>query len=167
MHYKFCPECGSKLIGKPAGDEGDVPFCTDCNRYWFDSFASCSIVMVVNELDEVALLTQKYLSDKYKTFVSGYIIPGETAEETAIREVEEEIGIHLDRLEGAGTYWFAARELLMHGFIGYAKKQEFRLSQEVDEAIWVPAPQAGTLLFPDAPGNAAFGVYKKYLAKLR
>ena len=98
MRYKFCPECGTKLIDKIAGDEGNVPFCTICNRYWFDSFNSCSIIMVVNEQDEIALLTQKYLSDKYKSFVSGYITPGETAEETAIREVREEIGIRIPQL---------------------------------------------------------------------
>lgn len=164
MHYKFCPECGSKLIDKPAGDEGNVPFCVDCNRYWFDSFGSCSIVMVVNELDEVALLTQNYLSSKYKTFVSGYIIPGESAEETAIREVQEEIGVTVERLESAGTYWFGAKELLMHGFIGYAPKCDLVRSQEVDEAVWVPAPQVGGLIFPDSPGNAAFAIYKKYMA---
>ena len=66
MHYKYCPDCGTKLIEKHAGDDGDVPFCEACNKYWFDSFASASIVLVVNEYNEIALLTQGYLSDKYK-----------------------------------------------------------------------------------------------------
>ena len=166
MHYKFCPECGTKLIEKAAGDEGNVPFCTACDRYWFDSFNSCSIVMVVNEYDEIALLTQKYLSDKYKTFVSGYITPGETAEETAIREVYEEIGIKIERLEYAGTYWFEKKELLMHGFIGYALKNEFQLSEEVDDAEWVPAMEIEDLIFPDRPGNAMHPIYRQYLERV-
>ncbi len=154
MHYKFCPKCGTKLIDKAAGDEGNVPFCTTCSCYWFDSFNSCSIVMVVNEQDEIALLTQKYLSDKYKSFVSGYITPGETAEETAIREVREEIGIEIERLEYAGTYWFETKGLLMHGFIGYASKGAFKLSKEVDNAEWVPSAEIEKLIFPESPGNS-------------
>lgn len=163
MHYKFCPECGLKLIDKLAGDEGNVPFCTACNRYWFDSFNSCSIMMVVNEMDEVALLTQKYLSDKYKTFVSGYITPGETAEETAIREVREEIGIEIECLEYAGTYWFEAKGLLMHGYIGYASKSAFKLSKEVDDAEWVSVSEIETYIFPESPGNAMHPIYRRYL----
>ena len=92
MHYKYCPECGLKLIDKEAGDDGFVPYCTSCEKYWFDAFTSCVIVMVVNEFDEIAMLSQPYLSTIHRNFVSGYISVGETAEECAMREVEEEIG---------------------------------------------------------------------------
>lgn len=163
MRYKFCPECGTRLIEKTAGDEGNVPFCTVCNRYWFDSFSSCVIVMVVNDQDEIALLTQKYMSDTYKGFVSGYIMPGETAEETAIREVREEIGIDIAKLEYAGTYWFAAKELLMHGFIGRTSQRAFTLSTEVDAAEWVPSGEIVPYIFPDRPGNAMHPIYRQYL----
>ena len=167
MHYKFCPECGSKLTDKEAGDEGFVPYCENCSKYWFDTFASCSIVLVANEFNEIALLTQNYLSNKYKTFVSGYIKPGETAEETAIREVQEEIGISLERLEYGGTHWFSAKGLLMHGFIGYTSKCDFKLSQEVDKAEWVPAPEVPAQIFPESPGNTTHALYRMYLEKIR
>lgn len=167
MHYKYCPDCGNKLIGKHAGDDGDVPFCESCDKFWFDTFASASIILVANEYNEIVLLSQSYLSDKYKSFVSGYIKPGETAESTAIREVEEEIGIKLDRIESAGTYWFDLKGILMHAFIGYAKKSEFVLSEEVDEAMWVPAEEASKMLFPDSEGNNWNALLKKYLVKAR
>lgn len=164
MHYKFCPECGTKLIDKAAGDEGFVPFCTVCGRFRFDSFSNCAIVMVVNNRDEIALLSQKYLSDKYMNFVSGYISPGETAEETALREVWEELGIKLERLEYAGTHWFGKNDVLMHGFIGYSSQHEFKLSEEVDDARWVEADKILDYIFPDAPGNAMHPIYRQYLA---
>lgn len=84
MRYKYCPECGSRLAGRTAGDDGITPYCTKCNRFWFDSFGSCVIVMVVNEQNEIALLSQEYISKDFKTFVSGYITPGESAEEAAV-----------------------------------------------------------------------------------
>ena len=165
MHYKYCPECGMKLIGKIAGDDGEVPYCQRCESYWFDTFPSCSIVMVVNEFHEVVLLSQKYLSDKYKTFVSGYITPGESAEESAFREVHEEIGVTLERLEPAGTFWFDLKGILMHGFIGYAKKCEFTLSSEVDKAEWVPIPKIWNQIFPESPGNTMYPLIRKYLGQ--
>ena len=32
MRFKYCPDCGEKLIMKPIGDEGDVPFCERCSQ---------------------------------------------------------------------------------------------------------------------------------------
>ena len=55
MHYKFCPDCGNKLTNRLAGDDGEVPYCDKCQRYWFDTFASCVIIMVVNEFHEIAI----------------------------------------------------------------------------------------------------------------
>ena len=163
MHYNYCPTCGEKLIPKEAGDDGNIPYCEKCQKYWFDGFASCVIVLVHNEFDEIALGRQSYLSDKYCTFTSGYITPGENAEETAIREVKEELGLSVRKLEYAGTYWFAKREQLMHGFIAEVKKQNFTLSVEVDSAEWVPALEAPKLMFPPRPGNAMHEIYQQYM----
>ena len=79
MRFVYCPRCGSKLVGKLAGDEGEVPYCENCDKLWFDMFSSCSIVLVANEYNEIALLRQNYMSDVHTTFVSGYITPGENA----------------------------------------------------------------------------------------
>lgn len=165
MRYLYCPQCGAKLVGRPAGDDGTVPYCEDCSKYWFDSFASCVIVMVVNEQREIAMLRQSYLSDKYSTFVAGYMVPGESAEQTASREVEEELGLHIDRLEYAGTHWFDAREQLMHAFIGHVRKADFRLSREVDSAEWVPVAEAPSYMFPGRPGNTQHIIYRQYIAR--
>lgn len=163
MHYKYCPECGSKLTDKKAGDDGNVPYCELCRKYWFDSFGSCVIVLVANEYNEIALLKQNYMSTEYMSFVSGYITPWETAEDTAMREVKEELGIEIERIEYAGTHWFGTKDLLMHGFIGYAKKQDFVLSDEVDMAIWVPALEIVDKIFPEQPGNSMYPLYRQYL----
>lgn len=165
MHYKYCPECGTKLIDRVAGDDGTVPYCTVCQRYWFDSFASCVIVMVVNEFNEIAMLHQSYISDEYDTFVAGFLTPGETAEQAAVREVREELGLDIERLEYAGTHWFAKREQLMHAFIGYVKKADFTLSTEVDKASWITLEEVPKRMFPDRPGNTQHILYRQYTSK--
>ena len=166
MHYLYCPICGNRLIPKPAGDDGDVPFCLACNAYRFDTFPSVSIVMVVNEFHEIAMLRQLYLSDRYWTFVSGFIKPGETAEETAVREVSEELGLQVRKLDYAGTYWFGDQEELMHAFIGHVLKSDFVRSIEVDAAEWVPYPEAPSRMFPEKPGNTQHPIYRQYLQQL-
>lgn len=166
MHHIYCPVCGTKLIDKEAGDDGFVPFCTECDQYWFDVFPCASIVLVANEFQEVALIWQSYLSTEYAGFVSGYITPGETAEETAYREVEEEIGIKLDSLEYVSTVWFGLRGVLMHAYVGHCKKADFTLSSEVDRALWVPVTEAADYVYPPRPGSAIHPALQHYLASL-
>ena len=124
MQFKFCPTCGKLLTLKEAGDDGPTPYCGSCDKMWFDMFASCIIVLVANEYDEIALLHQPNLSER-GVFVSGYITPGESAEEAAVREVKEELGLEIEALESTGTYWFQKQEQLMHGFIGRVKKRNW------------------------------------------
>lgn len=163
MRFKFCPECGEKLILKPIGDEGDTPFCEKCDRPWFDMFSSAVIVLVVNEFGEAALLRQDYMSTEHRVLVSGYIKPGESAEETARREVAEEIGIKLDTLRFVGTYWFAKKGMMMIGFIARAEKAEFTLSKEVDGAEWVAVEDAIKLVHPK--GSVSYALLDEYLKR--
>lgn len=163
MKFKFCPDCGEKLVLKPIGDEGDVPFCEKCKMPWFEMFPSAVIVLVVNEDGEAALLRQDYMSTEYRNLVSGYMKPGENAEETARREVAEEIGIEMTDLRLVGTYWFAKKDMLMIGFIGRADKAEFTLSVEVDGAEWIAADEAINLVHPK--GSVSYELLDEYLKR--
>ena len=84
-----------------------VPYCEPCDKRWFDSFQSCVIVLVYNEFDEIVLSKQGYLSDEYTAFTSGFIKPGENAEECAVREVKEETGLDVSGADGG--YMFTYR----------------------------------------------------------
>ena len=166
MRFTYCPDCGKQLILKEIGDEGLVPYCEACARPWFDMFPSCIIVLVANDKQEVALLGQSYISTKNRTLVSGYMKPGESAEETAEREVMEELGIRLKELRLIRTIWFEKRGMLMLAFIGQAENTDFHLSSEVDEAAWVPAKEAIKLVHPKAPGVASYFLVEKYLEEI-
>ena len=164
MHFQFCPICGSKLILKEAGDDGMVPYCEPCAKMWFDMFSSCIIALVANEYHEIALLHQPSLSDR-GVFVSGYITPGESAEEAAVREIKEELGLDVEKLESTGTFWFKKRGQLMHGFIANVRKQELICSSEIESASWVPAEKAPEIMFEDWNGNRAWDIYRTYMSE--
>ena len=83
MRYQYCPKCGAKLSLRRLGDDGEVPWCASCEMPWFDTFSTCVIALVTDGAGQVALLRQKYISNRYANLVSGYMQPGETAEEAA------------------------------------------------------------------------------------
>ena len=164
MKLTFCPDCGEKLIDREIGDEGLVPFCEKCNRPWFPMFSTCVIVLVATkDENEVLLLRQNYISTRYFNLVSGYMKPGETAEETARREVQEEVGIELDSLELVKTYWFEKKDMLMIGFIGKTEKTDVKLSGEVDGAKWF-APEEG-INYVHPQGSVSYAVVEEFLRR--
>ena len=90
----------------------------------------------------------------------GHIEDGETAEQAALREVEEETGIAGEIVAELGTidFWFVAegrrihktvRHFLMRRVGGELTDTDY----EVDEVAWVPLPEIrGQLAYPDERG---------------
>lgn len=157
--YKYCPHCGTKLIKQEVGDDGLVPWCTNCNKPLFPVFSTCIISLVLNEKNEAALLRQGYISEKYYNLVSGYIQPGESAELSARREIEEELGLDVTELQLVGTWWFGKKDMLMIGFIAKTTDTQFKLSDEVDSAQWVPVDEAIGLVHPE--GSVSYALLEK------
>ena len=146
MRFTYCPHCGTKLISKEIGDEGMIPFCEKCNIPLWDMFTTSIIAAVVNEYGEVALLRQNYVSTTKYVCVAGIMKIGESAEETVIREVKEEIGQDVEGLEFVSSYPYEKKEMLMLGYKATVSKQDFKLSSEVDSAEWVKYENALSLL---------------------
>lgn len=146
MRFSYCPHCGTKLVSKEIGDEGMIPYCEKCSIPLWDMFTTSIIAAVVNEYDEVALLRQRYVSTTKYVCVAGIMKIGESAEETVIREVKEEIGQDVEALEFIRSYPYEKKEMLMLGYKATVKKQEFKLSGEVDSVEWVKFDRALSLL---------------------
>lgn len=90
----------------------------------------------------------------------GHIEAGETAEQAAVREVEEETGIAGVILAELGTidFWFVAEGRRVHKTVQHylLRATGGQLSDadiEVAEVAWVPLPEiAGQLAYPDERG---------------
>lgn len=138
MKFTYCPYCGEKLVQKEIGDEGLMPYCNKCERPIFDLPYTCTITLVINEMGEAALIKQGYVSATNYVCVAGYIKTGETAEETAIREVGEELGFKVEAIKYIKSYYYEKRDMLMLGYVAQVKRADFNLSGEVDHAEWFP-----------------------------
>lgn len=161
MHFTYCPHCGTKTILKEIGDEGMIPFCETCSVPLWDMFTTSIIAAVVNEFDEVALLRQNYVSTTKYVCVAGIMKLGESAEETVVREVKEEIGQDVIELSFVRSYPYDKKEMLMLGYKAVVKRQEFRLSGEVDSVEWVPFDRALAML---REGSIAWQLVKSVIS---
>ncbi|MBQ8556039.1 MAG: NUDIX domain-containing protein [Clostridia bacterium] len=136
MQLNYCMQCGRSLVLKSIGDEGQQKYCPACERFFFDNPASCVLVCIVNEQDQVLMLKQNYISDKRYTLCSGYVKKGDTLEETVQREVLEETGQRVLSMHYVQSYYFHPKGILMAGFIARVQATTLSPSAEVDELLW-------------------------------
>ena len=71
MDINFCIKCGSKLILKEIGDEGNQKYCEKCDKYYFDNPVPCVLVLILNQNKEALLLKQSYIIKDKWTLCSG------------------------------------------------------------------------------------------------
>lgn len=163
MRFQYCPHCGKKAELKEIGDEGLIPYCAQCKLPLWDMFTTSVIAAVVNECGEIALLRQNYVSATKYVCVAGIMKPGESAEETAVREIKEEIGQDVVKLEYIKSYPYEKKSMLMLGYKATVKKADFRLSGEVDSAVWVRYEDALGLL---REGSIAWQLVKEAIGRI-
>lgn len=99
---KFCPRCGSASF--PA--TGSRSFkCGSCSFNYFVNSAAAVAVLLFNEKGEL-LLTRRAIEPHLGKLdlPGGFIDPMETAEQAAIREIQEELGIHIHSLKYFCSY---------------------------------------------------------------
>ena len=89
----FCPHCGKYLMIKP---EGNVlrDYCEHCKEYFYDNPLPVVSAIVVNDRD-VLLVKRKHHPNKGQWCLPmGFAESGESIEAAALRELQEEAGIH-------------------------------------------------------------------------
>ena len=92
-----------------------------------------------------------FILDVYNSWAlpKGHVEPGETVQQAALREIEEEVGLKGDRERELGAVHyqfhreFGTVEKTVHYFLIKAASTELRIAEdEVREARWVPLEDA-------------------------
>lgn len=99
---KFCPRCGSAHF--PA--TGSRSFkCADCSFNYYVNSSAAVAVLLFNEKGEL-LFTRRAIEPHFGKLdlPGGFIDPMETAEQAAIREIQEELGIPVHSLQYLCSY---------------------------------------------------------------
>ena len=147
---RFCGTCGAKTL--PA-KSGHMLVCTDpaCRHETFPRLDPAIIVLVSD--GERALLGRQanWPVGRYST-IAGFVEPGESLEDAVAREVFEETGIVVDRIEYHSSQPWPFPASLMLGFTAHALTAEVHLrDQELEDARWFTRAEiasTGALLPP-------------------
>ncbi len=122
---KFCPRCGSANF--PA--TGSRSFkCQDCAFNYFVNASAAVAVLLLNEKDEL-LFTRRAIEPHFGKLdlPGGFIDLMETAEQAAIREIQEELGIEIHSLKYFCSY---PNEYIFSGFSVYTLDLAFLAKTE-------------------------------------
>jgi NAD+ diphosphatase len=133
--HRFCGTCGAKTV---AAKSGHVLVCSDpsCRHEQFPRIDPAIIVLVSD--GERALLGRQasWPIGRYST-IAGFVEPGESLEDAVAREVLEETGIEVDRIEYHSSQPWPFPASLMLGFTAHALTSEVHLrDQELEDARW-------------------------------
>jgi NAD+ diphosphatase len=133
--HRFCGTCGAKTV---AAKGGHVLVCSDlsCRHEQFPRIDPAIIVLVSD--GERALLGRQasWPIGRYST-IAGFVEPGESLEDAVAREVFEETGIEVDRIEYHSSQPWPFPASLMLGFTAHAVTSEVHLrDQELEDARW-------------------------------
>jgi ADP-ribose pyrophosphatase YjhB (NUDIX family) len=89
---RFCPYCGEKIVEKSFGARIHS-YCVTCDRIHYDNPFPAVAILVCNQKNQLLLVKRSVEPAKGKWCLpGGFIEVGESIEEAALRELEEETG---------------------------------------------------------------------------
>ena len=147
--HRFCGTCGAPTIPTRGGH---VLVCTNaaCRHEQFPRLDP-AIIVLVSDGDRALLGRQaSWPLGRYST-IAGFVEPGEALEDAVAREVLEETGVEVDRIEYHSSQPWPFPASLMLGFTAHALTQEIHLrDQELEDARWFSRAEleSGAALLP-------------------
>jgi len=108
----FCPVCGAKT--KQAAH--NMKLCTACGKEFFPQI-SPAVMVLVRRRNEILMVRANNFKRKFYGLVAGFVEPGETLEQCAAREVQEETNLKIKNLRYFGSHPWPFPNNLMIGFV--------------------------------------------------
>ncbi len=111
--HKFCPNCGHPTESAAAGH---VRRCANCGTEHYPR-TDPAVIMAVTDPDDRLLLGRGASWDAHRySVLAGFVEPGESLEGAVVREVAEEAGITVTRVDYLGSQPWPFPCSLMLGF---------------------------------------------------
>ena len=159
--HQFCGKCGAKTV-ENVNDRAMA--CHECKIFSYPRL-SPSIIVLVHRGNEVLLARSHRFPEGMYSTLAGFVEPGESIEETLVREVKEEVGVKVHKLEYLGSQPWPFPNSLMLGFHAEYESGDIVLQEdEIADAKWFDINE-----LPDIPGKIAISrwLIDDYLSKMK
>ena len=142
-HNTFCANCGSPTRASVGGSRRE---CTNCGRHHFPRVDPV-VIMNVSDGERALLGRQTHFPAGMYTCLAGFVEPGEVMEDAVRREVFEEAGLRLGRVDYFASQPWPFPNSLMFGCMAEALTTDIvRDPVELEDARWFPREEVRQLL---------------------
>lgn len=134
--HQFCSRCGQPTL---SANGGSLRKCTSDGSEHYPRTDGAVIVLVRDSDDRVLLGRQKIWPELRFSCFAGFVEPGESFEQTVMREVFEESGIKVEELNYLGSQpWpFPASIMISFSALATNPNEARPDGEEIAEIIWL------------------------------
>ncbi|MDF5727627.1 MAG: NAD(+) diphosphatase [Rhizonema sp. PD38] len=131
--HQYCGHCATQTTQLP---DQRAKRCLNCGLVNYPRLSPAVIVLVTRNEDLLLARSHRFPKSLYSV-IAGFVEPGESLEETVIRETYEETGISVKDIRYFGSQPWPFPNSLMIGFTAtYADGEILIDSQELADAAW-------------------------------
>jgi NAD+ diphosphatase len=133
--HRHCGRCGSST--EPAADGERARHCSSCRLPAFPRLAPAVIALVERDDGRALLAWGRQFPGRFFSALAGFVEPGESLEDTVVREVREEVGVAVGNVRYFGSQPWPFPHSLMVGFnADYLGGEVVLQEEEIVEAGW-------------------------------
>jgi NAD+ diphosphatase len=131
--HRYCGRCGAETERKP-GELARV--CPRCGLQQFPRI-SPAVIVRIERGDELLLARSPHFAPGVYSTLAGFVEPGESLEDTVVREIREEVGVEVTNVRYFGSQPWPFPHSLMIGFVADWASGEIRPQEgEIEDAGW-------------------------------
>ncbi len=136
--HQFCAKCGAQSDLSQAGWQRDCPGCGGKHFPRTDPV----VIMLITHGDAVLVGRSPGWPEGMYSLLAGFVEPGETIEAAVRREVFEEAGVRVGRVDYLSSQPWPFPASLMFGCRGEATSTQITIDpEEIEDAKWVTRSQ--------------------------
>lgn len=130
--HRFCGRCGATMKAHARGERARV--CGPCGSSVYPRINPC-VIAIISRGDELLLAQATRFTNGMYSALAGFMETGESAEQTLIREVREEVGVEISNIRyHASQSWPFSSSLMLGFFADYAGGEIVCQEDEIADA---------------------------------
>ena len=133
LRHRYCGACGEATV---ATQGGHARHCAACGLDVFPR-TDPAVIVLVTAGDHCVLARSPHFPEGMYSTLAGFVEPGESLEQTLVREIEEEVGLRVDKPVYRSSQPWPFPQSLMLGFRASARFQDLKIDEdEIEQANW-------------------------------